>query len=258
MNARLAALLAALVGVIAVTVVTAPPAAFAQLYLDDLDDPDEDTENGEDVPEATEPDQMLRPDTKPYGEEADPPQSAQEKKENKLDRQLGQQKPGEPIDRPKLLAQLYEQLKAANDASTAEPIVEAIEEVWAMSGSDTVDLLMSRADQFAKDADLDLSLSILDAATEIAPKEPEIWHRRAMVHMLRSEYERALSDLRRTLNLDPKRYKAINDLALVLEQIGAKKEALAAYRKALEINPFLDDARQAVEQLSRDVEGQDI
>jgi hypothetical protein len=39
---------------------------------------------------------------------------------------------------------------------------------------------------------------------------------------------------------------------------GAKKEALEAYRKALKINPFLDDARQSVETLSREVEGQDI
>ena len=47
-------------------------------------------------------------------------------------------------------------------------------------------------------------------------------------------------------------------MGVVLQATGAKKEALQAYRKALEVNPFLDDARQEVESLSRDVEGQDI
>jgi hypothetical protein len=43
----------------------------------------------------------------------------------------------------------------------------------------------------------------------------------------------------------------------VLDTLGTKKEALEAYRKALEINPFLGDAHQAVEFLSREV-GRDI
>ena len=38
----------------------------------------------------------------------------------------------------------------------------------------------------------------------------------------------------------------------------SKKEALEAYRKALAVNPFLDETRRAVEELSREVDGQDI
>jgi Flp pilus assembly protein TadD len=50
----------------------------------------------------------------------------------------------------------------------------------------------------------------------------------------------------------------MNDLGATLEQIGAKKDALEAYRKALKANPFLDEARDAVKELTREVEGQDI
>ena len=50
----------------------------------------------------------------------------------------------------------------------------------------------------------------------------------------------------------------MSDLGVVYEAMGSKKEALEAYRKALAVNPFLSDAQAAVEELRREVEGQDI
>ncbi|HWM31756.1 MAG TPA: hypothetical protein VNO69_08685, partial [Methyloceanibacter sp.] len=89
-------------------------------------------------------------------------------------------------------------------------------------------------------------------------EDAEVWHQRAKVHALQQNEERALADLRRTLTIDPKHYQAINELGRMLEGLGAKKEALKSYRKALEVNPFLDDTRRTVEALSREVEGQEL
>ncbi len=164
----------------------------------------------------------------------------------------------DPADRPKLLAELYQRLAETRDAAAAEPITAAIEELWATSGSDTVDLLMGRATRFANEAELDLSLSILNAVVDIAPNEAEAWYLRSKVNVLAGKPESALADLRRALRLDAKHYRAIADLGLLLEQLGAKKEALEAYRRALAVNPFLDDAIAGVDALKREVEGQDI
>jgi Flp pilus assembly protein TadD len=117
---------------------------------------------------------------------------------------------------------------------------------------------MSRATQFANEADIDLSLAVLDAVVDIAPGEAEVWYLRAKVNVLAGKPERALIDLRRALNVDAKHYRAITDLGLVLEQLGAKKEALKAYRQALEVNPYMEDAKAGADALSREVEGQDI
>ncbi len=133
---------------------------------------------------------------------------------------------------------------------TAEPIMKAIEELWTVSGSDTVDLLMSRAEQFANEAEIDLSLVHSRCGVDIAPQEAEVWYLRAKANLVKGKPERALADLRRALSLDPNQYRAINDLGLVLEQLGAKKEALEAYRRALEVNPFLDDAREGARRSS--------
>ena len=280
---RLAVCVVAFAGLLATPVLAAPPMVLAQAYFDSLGDEPEDGDEpaleapAVDLPSLNDPildgpmldlpgldgetqeaEPLLRPDMKQHADELAPPQSAEEAKQNKLDTELSELPVIEPVDRSKMLAQLYEQLGVARNIYTAEPIIQAIEALWAVSGSDTVDLLMSRAAQFATEAEIDLSLAILDAVVDIAPQEAEAWYLRAKVNVLKGKSERALADLRRALNLDPKHYRAINDLGLVLEQLGAKKEALEAYRRALAVNPFLEDARQGVEALAREVEGQDI
>jgi tetratricopeptide (TPR) repeat protein len=157
-----------------------------------------------------------------------------------------------------MLGELYQQLGKAHDAEEAAPITQAIENLWRTTGSATVDLLMSRAARFTKESDLDLALEILDATADMAPEEAEVWYLRARVHYRQRQYELALADLKRALERDPKHYRALEDLGLVLEALGTKREALEAYRQALKINPFLGDAHQAVEFLSREVGGRDI
>lgn len=209
-------------------------------------------------PDEFDPETLMRPDVKPGSEDGPLPQSAEENKQDKLNPYFDDLPLPEPADKPKMLAELYEQLGKARDAEAAQSIIETIEALWRISGSDTVDLLMQRAEHFAKAEDLDLALKIMDATVDLAPDQAEAWHFRAKVHFLRKNHELALADLRRVLTRDPKHYAAMNDLGVVLETMGAKKEALEAYRKAIAINPFLGETKQTIDALRREVEGQDI
>jgi len=222
------------------------------------------------APNELDDNQPLKPDLKQGGAGATSPQTTEEHKQDRLGPPLA---PGQnngpggqaedvpllaPFDRSEMLGQLYDSLASAKDLAAARPIMDAIEEMWKSSGSDTVDLLLSRVDQFTRDADLDLATQVLDALGDLAPEDAEVWHKRANVEMLRQDYTGALADLRRSLNLDPRNYSTMSDLGKVLEQVGAKKEALETYRKALKANPFLDEARDAVKELTHEVEGRDI
>jgi|KBSMisStandDraft_5_1062788.scaffolds.fasta_scaffold273825_2 tetratricopeptide (TPR) repeat protein len=234
--------------------------------LDDIEPPaqvapdDAEAPASDDVVEPDElaPDAAMRPDVKQGSEGAPPPQSAQESKRDKLDPPIGDLPLQSPIDRPKVLAQLYEQLGKVADAEAAAPIMEAIQRIWRLSGSDTVDLLMARAERFTKEDDLDLAQKIIDAAVDMAPDQAEAWDLRAKINFLKKDYDAATADLKRALDRDPKHYDAMNDLGVVYEAMGSKKEALEAYRKALAVNPYLSEPKRAVEELRRAIEGQDI
>lgn len=161
-------------------------------------------------------------------------------------------------DRKKLLDDLYKQLNTAEDAKSADLIAKAIEKLWLLSGSDTVDLLMERALIAIQKEDFDLALELLAFVTKIAPDFTEGWNKRAMIHYMKREYTLTMRELRQVLARDPKHFKAIHGLGLLLKELGNKKSALKAMRKAIEVHPFLGSAKEHEKELSREVEGQGI
>lgn len=185
-----------------------------------------------------------------------PPQGAPAPKAKKPHR--GSNLPKTPAEREKTLGDLYALLATAEDEEVAKAIGDAIERVWLHSGSATVDLLMERSMKAMSDKDPDLALKLLDAVLDLAPDFTEAWNRRAYVHFVQKDTERALGDLRRALALDPNHYKALDGLAQILRELGQKKPALKAFRQLLEVHPYWSGAQQAVEELEREVDGQGI
>jgi tetratricopeptide (TPR) repeat protein len=160
--------------------------------------------------------------------------------------------------RVELLASLYDQLKAAESEAGSELIVAAIEKVWSQSGSDTANVLMERAGLAIKARNYELATSLLQALTEVEPRYAEGWNQLATIYFLREDYENAMHQLKRVLALEPHHFKAIEGLSIILRETGRKKAALKATRQVLAIYPHLKTAKQAEEELTREVEGQGI
>jgi Tetratricopeptide repeat len=173
-------------------------------------------------------------------------------------RALGAIIPDAPIERAKLLRDLYAHLATAADEKAAAPHVEAIERLWLSPGSDTVLALMERALHAASHERPDLALNLLDAVVNMAPDYAEGFNRRAYVFYTLGDRERALGDLRRVLALDPNHFKAIDGFAQIMKDFGDKKAALAAYTKLVSIHPFWPSAQTAFDELKKDVEGQGL
>jgi tetratricopeptide (TPR) repeat protein len=173
-------------------------------------------------------------------------------------RALGAVIPDAPIERAKLLRDLYAHLATAADEQAAAPHVEAIERIWLSPGSDTVLALMERALHAASHERPDLALNLLDAVVNIAPDFAEGFNRRAYVFYTLGDRERALGDLRRVLALDPNHFKAIDGFAQIMKDFGDKKAALAAYQKLVSIHPFWPSAQSAHDELKKEVEGQGL
>ena len=159
-------------------------------------------------------------------------------------------------ERMKLLGELYDRLSKAEDSTSAEVIAQAIEQMWLHSGSDTINLLMERSLEAINKKDHVLATRLLDSVVQLAPRYVEGWNRRAYVHFVQNDYQAAIEDLKRVLVLDPNHFKAIDGLGHILREVGEKGGALKAYRHLLKIHPHWSGAKEAVQELEREVEGQ--
>jgi tetratricopeptide (TPR) repeat protein len=153
---------------------------------------------------------------------------------------------------------LFEALKIAPDDDSARAIEQRIWAHWMVSGSDTCNLLMGRVKAATDEKDLDLAVKLLDAVIELKPSYTEAWNRRATIHYLQKDYGAALADLREVLTREPRHFGALSGLGLILQDMGDEKDALTAYRRALAIDPRLENVGEAVKNLREKVEGRDI
>jgi tetratricopeptide (TPR) repeat protein len=153
---------------------------------------------------------------------------------------------------------LLKALQNAGSEVAARAVEEQIDKAWSQSGSASADLLLERARAAADDEDFDTAARILVKLTEIAPNFAEAWHQRAEVAAVKQDFHGAMLALRKTLALQPRHFVALASLGAILEEFGNKAQALAAYRKALALNPYIEGIRDRITALSRDVEGQGI
>ncbi|MGH6871466.1 MAG: tetratricopeptide repeat protein [Rhizomicrobium sp.] len=163
-----------------------------------------------------------------------------------------------PKPAPKPLDELFAALARAQSEEDAKPVEDAILAQFQQSGSATVDLLMARSAAALEAGDKKTARQIVDSITDIAPDFAEAWHRRAVLQEDDGDDEGALISLQKTVSLNGREFEAYAELGGMLEDYGDKKAALAAWRRALALDPQIDGAAKHVEALTREVEGEKI
>lgn len=169
-----------------------------------------------------------------------------------------------PVDVPPLRAQrarvldaLFERLAKAED-DDAVAVANAIERVWARSGSETADLLMSRAGATLARHDISGAERLLDVVAELAPGWAHVFVQRGALRAARENLSGALADYRKAVEIEPRHFGAQTALGMLYGKQGDKANALAALRKALELYPAQPALARRIEQLRIEVEGRDI
>jgi tetratricopeptide (TPR) repeat protein len=161
-------------------------------------------------------------------------------------------------DRARNLDALFGALKAAPDEASAKAVEDRIWAAWLVSGSETTNLLMTRVKNAIEGHEVDLALRLLDAIIEIRPQYVEAWNRRATVFFMKKDFANALADLRQVLRREPRHFGALENVGLIMQEIGDDKNALAAYRKALAIHPRLKGLAEKIRVLADKVDGRAI
>ena len=153
---------------------------------------------------------------------------------------------------------LFGALKAAPDAESAKAVEDRIMRLLLASGSDTADLLMTRAKAAVDAKDVTLAIRLLDAIVAIKPDYVEAWNRRATLYFAEKNFTASLQDLRQVLAREPRHFGALVGLGVVLQELGEDKRALEIFRRAVTVYPLLPRVPDMIKELTEKVEGREI
>jgi len=164
---------------------------------------------------------------------------------------------GEAANREIALDFLFAGLAKAKDEAIARRIANSIWQIWFKAPDADVKQLMQRV-QFARRAGLfKQALADLDRVVQIAPDYAEGWNQRATVYFMMGRHGSSVSDIERVLRLEPRHFGALSGLGMIHMRAQNWKSAIAAFEKALEIHPFLNE-RSLLPQLRQKLEGQPL
>lgn len=151
------------------------------------------------------------------------------------------------------LDDLYAKLRKASNTRYAGTIAQTIWARWSRSGSATIDLMMTWANKAYEDKQYNVALDYLDQVVMRRPDFAEGWNRRATVNYAMDNFAKSMSDIERTLEIEPRHFGALSGMATILERTGNKKAALRAWEQVLAIYPAMESAQDAVIRLSDDL-----
>lgn len=174
-----------------------------------------------------------------------------DKTDNPVTPTASQRGPAATLDR------LFERLHDAKTQEEAEGVARLIQRRWARSGSDTADLLMTRAQKALGDKQTEIAIELLDRIISLQPDWAEAWNQRANALYIAGDSIRSMLDIGEALKREPRHYGAMMGLGLILRQQGDDKAAMVAFRRALTIYPEFDAVKKAVDSLKSDVDGRD-
>jgi tetratricopeptide (TPR) repeat protein len=149
------------------------------------------------------------------------------------------------------LPELFEELKAAENAMEAGMIEIRIWDIWGEhSDPEIADMMFFAMDELSGNQ-YDLAVQSFTEIIERDPDFSEAWNMRATTHFLLGNYRESESDIMRTLELEPKHFGALSGLGQVYVEMEQYYDARNALRRALQVNPTMPGVIANLEALQR-------
>ena len=155
----------------------------------------------------------------------------------------------EPERKAARLDALFSALQGAPSLPAAKAIEGRILLEWHQSGDEEIDRLFRGALVAMEVRAFRSALRVLDRIVAEKPDFAEGWNKRATVYYYVAEYDRSLADIERTLALEPRHFGALAGLGMIMQDTGNLPGAIAAFERAVAVNPSLLNLKQAIEQL---------
>jgi tetratricopeptide (TPR) repeat protein len=128
---------------------------------------------------------------------------------------------------------------------------EAIRHVWTRTGNAEQRQWLQRVMRLNLDKRYGDAIRGATALIHQAPWFAEAWNQRALAHFNRGEFDESIGDCHQTLEINPYHFAAATGMGKCYLQLNNRVAALEAFRRALRLNPGLDDVRAHVVYLQR-------
>jgi tetratricopeptide (TPR) repeat protein len=93
-----------------------------------------------------------------------------------------------------------------------------------------------------------------DALIALNPDFMEAWNKRATVRYVLGDFNGSQDDINEVLAREPRHFGALSGLGLINMQRGDLSNAIRAYEKVLQIDPFSQDARKLLPKLRKQMD----
>lgn len=147
----------------------------------------------------------------------------------------------DPPDHTAVEAEILDEIARAPDARTARRLSNGLWALWADAPDAKAQALLDRGMVLREQFAFLEARDVLDELVEYCPDYAEGYNQRAFVSFLRRDFDSALWDLDRALELNPRHVAAMSGKALTLMGLGREAEGQAVLREALELNPWLPE-----------------
>ena len=146
---------------------------------------------------------------------------------------------------------LFALLKGDLEAAAVVAVTQEIWSAWLRHDDDEVRALMRAGMRDMRAARWRDALGRFNAAVDLAPDFAEAWNKRATVYYLMGDFAASTTDVVKTLRLEPRHFGALVGQGMMFMQAQNVEQALSYFRRALAVNPHMDNVRGYVDVLLR-------
>ncbi len=133
-----------------------------------------------------------------------------------------------------------------NDKQTRLLAVHALWSIWFRADSPENNQELQRLVSLSKSQD---ALAGLTALIKKAPRFAEAHNQRAIVYFRLEEYQKAIADCEKTLELNPYHFGAQSGMAQCYMKLRKPRQALKVFRNAYRLHPGLEGVEQTIRAL---------
>jgi tetratricopeptide (TPR) repeat protein len=153
---------------------------------------------------------------------------------------------GGMADQPLLLRQLRD-----TDARVRATAEQALWLLWSRSGDAAVDRLLAAGIEQMQAGRLEDAIASFGEVIRRKPAFAEGWNKRATAHYLAGDFQRSLADCDEVVKRNRSHFGALSGYGQIYFQLEQYDKAVAAWRRALAVNPNMRGLEENIRQVEK-------